>query len=338
MAPFKYFLFLIFSCSLFAQTFPDKKVDALLKEGVDNLLKQEYDSADSVFLILENDFKNLPFGKIYRAANSIAKSLDYGEEFSSDFIVSNLETAVETSEKKLDENENDIWNNYFMAVSKGYLAYFLALEEEYIAAFSEGYFSISFFERCENIEPGFYESKIAAGTYLYWKSEKANWLPFVGDDKQKGINYLEEVIKHKTYNYYAAVNSLLWIYINENKFKKAVEAAEPVLNKYPGNRYFRWGLARAYEEINKEKSIEIYNGILKSLQTINKLYVFNEVTLKHKIAQLYERMGDFKAALNFCSEILSIKNIPQNLLKRLESRLERVREQKERLLKLLNDG
>ena len=331
----KYFLLLFFTCTVYAQTFPDKKADALLKHGIDLLLNQEYETADSTFQVLQNEFPKLPFGKIYRAANSIAKSLDLGEEFKHDFISNNLEDAVELSEKKLDEDENDIWNNYFMALSKGYLAYYLALEEEYVDAFSEGFYSISFFERCEKMSPDFYESKIASGTFLYWKSEKADWLPFVGNDKQKGIDYLEEVIKHKSYNYYVAVNSLLWIYINEKEYLKAVETADIVLNKYPGNRYFQWGLARAYEGINEEKAIEVYDGILKALDSMNSLNVFNEVTLKHKIAQLYERMGNFKTALKYCTEILSIKNIPEEEHERLSNRLERVKEQEEKLRKLL---
>ena len=324
------------SAAIFGQSFPQKEVDKLLNKGIDNLLNQNYFSADSSFQVLEKEFPNLPFGKIYRAANLIAKSLDFGEEFEHDFIIQNLESAVEISEAKLEKNENDVWNNYFAAMSKGYLAYYLALEEDYIEAFSQGYFSISFFERCEKLEPNFYESKIALGTFLYWKSEKADWLPFVGDEKQKGIKYLEEVIKHKTYNYSMAVNSLLWIYINEKNFEMAAETAELVLEKYPDNRYFKWCLARAYEEIDKEKSIKIYDDVLNSLSQVNHLNVFNEVTLKHKIAQLYERMGNNKLALKYCDEILAIKNVPNTQLKRLQERLDRVKEQRTKLLESIN--
>ena len=163
---FKYFFPLLFSSLLFAQTFPDKKVDTFLKEGVNYLLIQKYDKADSVFQVLENEFPDLPFGKIYRAANSIAKSLDYGQEFKHDFVRKNLEDAVDLSENKLDEDENNIWNNYFMALSKGYLAYYLAMEKEYVDAFSEGFYSISFFDRCEKMNPDFYESQIATATFL----------------------------------------------------------------------------------------------------------------------------------------------------------------------------
>lgn len=335
LEPFKIFLFFFLSAAIFGQTFPQKEVDKLLIKGIDNLLNQNYISADSSFQVIEREFPNFPFGKIYRAANSIAKSLDYGEEFEHDFIIRNLESAVGISEAKLEKNENDVWNNYFAAMSKGYLAYYLALQEDYIEAFSQGYFSIAFFERCEKLEHNFYESKIALGTFLYWKSVKADWLPFVGDDKKMGIKYLEEVIKHKTYNYSMAVNSLLWIYINEKNFVKAIETAELVLEKYPQNRYFKWCLARAYEEINKTKAIEIYNDVLNSLNFINHLNVFNEVTLKHKIAQLYERMGNYKTSLKYCDEILAIKNIPQKQYDRLEERLERVKEQRTKLLELI---
>lgn len=332
---FNILLLLFFNYGLIAQTFPDKKVDRLLKEGKNLLLNQEYGKADSTFEYLDLEYPSLPFGKVYRAANSIARSLDYGIEFQNSFIIEVLENAVDLSENKLDQNEDDIWNNYFMALSKGYLAYYLALKENYIDAFSEGFYSISFFKRCEEMNPDFYESKIASGTFLYWKSEKADWLPFIGDDKQTGISYLEEVIEHKSYNYYIAVNSLMWIYINEKDYEKAVSTAEIVLNNYPDNRYFQWGLARAYEGIDKKKAIEIYSSILKSLISIKKLNEYNEITIKHKIAQLYERMGDIKTALKYCDEINNIHNISDEVVERLGNRLERVREQSERLKNML---
>jgi len=96
-------------------------------------------------------------------------------------------------------------------------------------------------------------------------------------------------------------------------------------------------LARAYEEINKEKAIEIYNNIFDSLSRINKLSIFNEIALKHKIAQLFERQSNFKTALKYCDEILSIKNIPADQFERLEERLERVKKQRDKLLILLNN-
>lgn len=95
-------------------------------------------------------------------------------------------------------------------------------------------------------------------------------------------------------------------------------------------------MARAYEEINKSKAIEIYTDVLNSLKFINHLTVFNEVNLKHKIAQLFERMGNYKSSLKYCDEILALKNIPQKQFERLEERLERVKEQRIKLIELIN--
>ena len=113
---FKLCILFIISVSICAQPYPDKDVNRLVKEGAHLLLLQNYLSSDSVFQILETEYKNIPFGKTFRAANSIAKSLDYGTEFDNEFITGNLIEAIDLAESNLEVKENDLWNNYFLAM------------------------------------------------------------------------------------------------------------------------------------------------------------------------------------------------------------------------------
>lgn len=84
-----------------------------------------------------------------------------------------------------------------------------------------------------------------------------------------------------------------------------------------------WGLARAYEEINAEKSIMVYKNILNSLPA--GLNHYNEIVLKYLMAQQYDKIGRKREALELCDEILSTK-LNQKDYSKLEKRMRKVRE------------
>lgn len=322
-----------------AQVYPDKKVDSLLKSGIELIVAQDYNQAEKTFNKLKNNFPELPFGNIYLAANKIAEAYDYAEPFNEKFILDNLEEAKLISEKLLDENENNIWYNYFLAITEGYTAYFDALNENWLSAFSTGLNSLKSFDDCLALDNNFYESYIALGTYEYWKTRKTEfmqWLPFVDDDRDDAISKLKIAVDSSSYNSYLAINSLLWIYIDQKKYDKAKELAQNALTKFPSSRSFIWVLARAVEESDPAKAIIYYQDILKSYpEGINSRV--NEITLKHIIAQRYFESGDFIKTQQICNEILSIPDLKEFELDLLGDRLERVKKMKSEVaLKLTN--
>ncbi|MEO8399673.1 MAG: tetratricopeptide repeat protein [Ignavibacteriaceae bacterium] len=339
MGQFNIFLVLICVVKVFPQNYPDKVVDSLLKKGIDNIINQEYSQAKLNFTELDKKFPDLPFGKIYLAATEIAKSYDFSEGFNDDYIKENLAKAQEISEKLIDENEDNIWNIYFLALANGYLAYYDALNENWLSAFDNGYSSIINFEKCLNIDSTFYEAYTAIGAYKYWKSRKTEfieWIPFIQSEKDEGIKYLEKAVKNSSYNTYLAINSLQWILIDQKKFNEAIEISNNVLLKYPNCRFFKWGLGRAYEDIDKQKAIEVFNEILRSYPQKQNLNNINKIILKHLIAQLYNQLGNYKSALKLCEEILSIR-LDDFESSRLNERINRVMGMKDGLTKIISN-
>lgn len=327
---FSFFL----SLKLFPQVYPDERVDFLLKTGIKSIVNQDYDQGKIIFTTLNNEFPTLPLGKIYLAANKIAEAYDYAEEFDETFIIKNLEEAKEISEELIDKDEENIWYHYFYALTEGYTAYYHAIKENWFSALSTGVDAISEFEDILVLDENFYEAYIAIGTFEYWKSSKMefmNWLPFNSDTRKIGIDRLRVAIDSSTYNSYLAVSSLIWIYIDQKKYLDAIEISEKALKDFPQSRNFKWGMARAYEEINPEKAIELYLEILKSYPPEHISNHVNEIILKHIIAQQYVKLGDTKNALNYCDQILSLENLPPKTTEKLSERLERVKSLKKEL-------
>jgi tetratricopeptide (TPR) repeat protein len=331
---FRLVFFFILLCPnfCFSQSYPDHQVDSLLTDGINELISQNYSGARNVFLTLDKNYPDIPFGKIYLAALEIARSFDLKFPYKTGYIDSNLNEALNLSQKRYDNNPM-VWNKYFVALSKGYLAYFAAINKNWLSALNQGYDSMKDFDDCLSRDSSFFDCYIAIGTFEYWKSKKVeflNWLPFFSDNSQKGIELLYKAIDHNSYNKYLAVYSLQWILINEKKYQDVVKLSDEVLAAYPKSRFFKWALGRAYEEIDVQKSIEIYENILNSYEK-DTLTVYNEILLKHLIAQQYEKIGEFQKSIKLCDEILNIRNLGNYGVDYLEKRIDRVKKLRAKL-------
>jgi tetratricopeptide (TPR) repeat protein len=328
--------FILLHTEVYSQVYPDERVDYLLKTGITHIVNQDYKGAEEFFNSLNKEFPNFPLGKIYLAANQIAEAYDYAEDFNEEFILKSLEEAKEQSEKLIEVDNEKIWYHYFLALTEGYTAYFHAINESWFTALSTGIDAISEFDKILASDEKFYEAYIAIGTFEYWKSRKMefmDWLPFGNDSRKIGIDRLKVAIDSSSYNSYLAINSLIWIYIDQKRFDDAIKISEKALKEFPDSRTFKWGLARAYEEIDPSKAIVFYNEILSSYPVLKNGNYKNEITLKHIIAQQYVKLGDKENALKYCNEILSIKNIPEKTTDELAERLDRVKSLKKEILK-----
>lgn len=334
---FCFLIFLIFISSIsYPQRFPDIFVHNQLKNGIKKIVDQKYDEAKSIFSQLDKARKDLPLGKIYLAATEIAESFDYEKPFNETIISRYLIESKKISERRLKENESDVWNNYFMALTEGYSAYFEALNNNWLSTFSKGLSSVSYFEECLYLNKNFYESLIAIGTFKYWRSRKTefiNWLPFIADEKEYGIELLKKASELSAYNSHLANHSLVWIYIEQKEFKLAIEIAEKALKDSPNSRIFKWGLARAYEDINPAKSVKLYREILMSFPEKLKDNRVNEITLKHLIAQQLIKLKIDDEALKLCNEILAVNNFTDFERQKLDERIKRVKQLKSEIIK-----
>lgn len=326
---------LIFSQVLYGQTHPNGTIDSLLRKGIEKIILQDYHSAEEIFLLLDKSFPDNPLANIYLAANEITKSVDYAEELNEDLVDSLLDLSMNKTEELLSADDENIWNNYYEALIHGYKAYYHSITGNLISAFADGILSMRSFQNCLEIDVDFYEAYIAIGTYNYWKSAQSKsflWLPFVSDNRDEGISFLEESLNSFSYNQHLAAFSLIWIYIDYGKSDKAVALAERMLNEYEDSRFFKWGLARAYQDIDKRKAISVFMELLSSIETLPTNNQFNKIVLLHKIAMLYYEIDENEKSLSLCNEILDFNLYSAKIREKLNDRIERTKQLKEIIL------
>ncbi|MBK7866919.1 MAG: tetratricopeptide repeat protein [Ignavibacteriales bacterium] len=114
--------------------------------------------------------------------------------------------------------------------------------------------------------------------------------------------------------------------MTKRNLKRALAICDEALKKAPGNRIIKWTKARALEELDRNKAVQVYKQILSTFPVSTNYYYFNIVTLKHKIAMNYEKLKMYKEAYTVCEEILAIKNFNSYDKKKLADRLKRVKQ------------
>ncbi|MFH2036825.1 MAG: hypothetical protein ABIJ45_10515, partial [Candidatus Zixiibacteriota bacterium] len=141
-------------------------------------------------------------------------------------------------------------------------------------------------------DPALYDIYLGLGSYHYWKSVKAGILRTIGlfkNEKDKGIYEVHLAIDSSLFSREAAVSSLIWIFINEEKYDSAIILAKKMFFQYPDGNNFLYPLGEAYYKSEQyEKSMEIYGELFNRLKNnpgnyfnlIEVTYYINESSLK----------------------------------------------------------
>jgi hypothetical protein len=322
----------ILCLSIFAQQHPIPGVHKLIISGIDQVILQNYTGAYKLFSELDKSYPTLPLGKIFLAANQITKEFELNLPFSDKQIVRWLEAADEQADKLLQERENDVWNNYYKGLARGYLAYYYGIQESWVKAFSTALSAKKYIDRCVELEPGFSDAYVALGAYKFWKSEKTEFFSWIiKDERAEGIRLLQSSIIKRSYQSFLAVHNLFWIYIHRKEFQNAYNVILPAIRKYPESRFFKWDFARVLDELDRNKALTIYNDLLGSYRNDKPANRCNEITLLYLIGKNYFANGDGVHATEYLKQIPDRHELTAHEIEKLGKRLERIEELKSKI-------
>ncbi len=97
--------------------------------------------------------------------------------------------------------------------------------------------SVSLLKEVRRLQPDFYAAYLGLGVFNYYLKNSFKWLPFV-DDKEDDLKTLEIALKASFPFDYAAKNTLCWILIEKNQYKRSDSLALSVLKEVPDNTIF----------------------------------------------------------------------------------------------------
>ena len=98
--------------------------------------------------------------------------------------------------------------------------------------------SVTMLKQVRKIDPEFYAAYLGLGVFNYYLRNSFKWLPFVRENDDDGIKTVEIALKAEFPYDYAAKNSLCWMLIEQDQYKKADSLALSVLREVPDNTIF----------------------------------------------------------------------------------------------------
>ena len=310
----------------------DSPVHSLIVTGIDFILRQDYDRADSLFCIVTDRYPGHPAGYLYRAAVMQAYNIDFDVPIEQGRFDSLLLKGKNAAEKI-----SLPWSGYFLGTADGYDAYERVERGDWFGGVRKGMSSASEFEEIIKKDSSFYDAYVGIGTYYYWRSRKTafiRWLPFITDDRELGMRLLIAGAEHSEYNRFAAISALVSIYLDAENYKQAEEWSKRGLNSYPENRVFLWGLATALDrQKHTAEAVAAYSSLLENIVNTHAPHPYNEIVCRLNLAKSKAALNDTTDVFDHLNIILSYKSrtFPANMQSRANTKFEEARALLEKL-------
>ncbi|MEX0602833.1 MAG: bacterial transcriptional activator domain-containing protein [Bacteroidota bacterium] len=330
-------LFIGWSGVLQGQELETGSVDSLLTRGIHRVLLQEYEDADTIFRYLSDSFPGHPAGPLYRAALLQSKALDFNEVLHRNLFDSLLDAGRHKAERVITEMPDRPHGYFYVGTAQGLDSYARAVGGDWFGGIARGLSAVSMFREALQRDSALYDARVGIGTYLYWKSKAIGfltWLPFISDDREEGILLLKESIARGRYNRFAALSSLIYVYIDREAYTLAAETARTGLEVYPENRNFLWGLATALDRGGQiSGAIRAYERLLTGILAGSVPNPYGELVCRLNLSRLLVAEGSVNSADHHLERILALENgrIPGHLTDRAKPKFREARELKTRL-------
>lgn len=314
----------------FGQILQNRRQHELLLNGIHQTLNQQYDSAETTFRKMIEEFPQHPSGYLYLAGMFQAKYTDYGDRFNEKQYDSLLSVAGLKAETMI-ENKNDAaWGYFYSGMSDAFRSYTASENGSLPTGFYYGMSAGNALEKCLELDSNFTEAKNILGSYYFWRSKLA-WLPFVSDRTEEGIHLIQESFSHP-YEKHLASHNLMVIFIDEKRFEEAEYYGLQMLKEYPANRSYLWNMMTLYEQWGKADSINaIVERLLYSTLTAPTVNRYTEATCRLKIAQYALRQNDSQTAKSECEKILVLEKYVGKTKGDLKKKIRQAKELMERV-------
>ena len=309
----------------------------LILEGIDATLNELYLYAENKFKQIVNSDSQNPAGYFFLGALYQAEMMDYEGAFKEEEFYTTLETSIRLAKKRIKAGNETSWDYLYLGNSYGYLGVYKARKGSWWSAFRNALKAKSAFKKAVDLDSTLYDAYVGLGSYHYWTSHFTKtfaWLPFFADERKRGIREIKLASEKSLFSRTAALNALIWIYIKEKDYPKAIELAMNLQKEYPDGKIFLWALATAYyEKYDWDKAIEYYNLIQNKLKNNPAENYYNLIECHYRIADSYFNSGDFAECIRVCKEGLSY-NLDTRTRERQKDKLNKLKELLEKSLKI----
>ncbi|MEI7811904.1 MAG: tetratricopeptide repeat protein [Ignavibacteria bacterium] len=260
-----FFLFVILSCSLFAQN----DIPGLIYKGLDYSYNFQFRQAEDCFQQIIDKYPDDARGYHYKSGVYLWTYLSNKEKSELDKFMKFSDFAIDKAKKMLDNNDNDENALYVLGANYGFRAMVYAKESSSFDAVRAAKNSGRYLNKTLETNPHNNDAYMGKGLLSFAFSFVPGVFKWVlnlagfSGSVEEGIDYLQKAYKYGRYSKTEASYYLSQIYSEILvDYSAAANYLQPVIKKYPYNTLFKYSLAVV--EI-KDRKPQLAEKLLKEI-------------------------------------------------------------------------
>jgi tetratricopeptide (TPR) repeat protein len=219
-----------------------------------------------------------------------------------------VEEELETGKDLADSLKSELY--FYEGSAYGYRAFFQGNHGNFISAVTNGLKSVGSLNQTLEIDSSLYGAYLGIGVYKYWRYSRLkfiSWLPFVPDDREEGIAMIKLAIACDSLSRYMAMHQLVYILLDYEEYKEAIQFAEKIVEKYPNSQFMWWANAHTYfknQDYLKAKSS--YLTLYKLIMEDNERNIAHLLKCKFKLAVVHNELKEYEECKKQCDSLLEL--------------------------------
>ncbi len=292
----------------------------LLDRGLKVLYSGNYEAAEACFDSFIAAHPRHPAGWFFKAGLYQMRMTDQECDSWATQHQRSLDSAMYYSQQAIAANGRDAWARFIRGGTYSYLAARDGRSKKYLSALNHGLAAVADFKRALELDTCLYDAYLGLGTYNYFRTRAVSvlkWLPFIGDNRDKGIAQIERAISQGRFTNVMARNGLVWILIDYERYQPALTWAEGLEQEFPQNAFFFWARPEIHwRRKNWSQAARGYSRLLQLIESRPVYSHFNRVMVRYRLAKCLYESGEFRRAAEVAQEALNIPS-SQDMVTRL---------------------
>lgn len=321
------FIYISLFCIFFhyaavCQTPFSSEVDSLILESIDYTFMSQFDSAMAVLQPVVDRYPDHIVGYFYQAATLQSKMMDYETDLWENDFNQNIEQAISVGKKQIEDGKQDPWTYFYLGNAFSYKGLYQAKHGGLISGFINARKGLHYLEKAVEMDSSLYDAYLTIGNFKYWEGRfyrYLKWLPWVKDERRTGIRMVRQSIRKGAFSYWVGMNSLAWIEFDRKRFQVALYLFRQGLERYPGSRFFLWGVAHTCFRLEiYQDAVVCYQQLLDLILSENTNNGYNEAECHLKLGLCFYELEDYRKAVQHFDAVLDRKVDPK-IARRLDA-------------------
>lgn len=229
---------------------------------------------------------------------------------SADHLCAIFDSSIDLTRMLLAGDSENPWLWYLLGASYSHKSVLKFQSEGLWEGYSHIRKAVECLERSVEYDSTIYDAYLGLGGYYYLKSSKMSfltWLPFISDDRAKGMDLLKLSSRKAYYMGDYAQHFLVHNYLEENCYNEAESLARDLLNRFPEGKTPWWDLMIVLLKQKKyEEGIETGDTLLKMLLKDPHQSGGNIIEAHYYVMEALYKTGQWERCLELGERLLAM--------------------------------